>query len=94
MSILYLQVSLSCTEGPTIQVSVEEQCQTAANQTEPQPPTTASPLTPAPPSSQSSVELENIMLERMHRKGESGLKVCQARAARIDVVIENLFLAA
>ena len=40
------------------------------------------------------VELENIMLERMHRKGESGLKLCQARAAMIDVVIENLFLAA
>lgn len=39
-------------------------------------------------------ELENIMLERMHRKGESGRKVCQARAAMIDVVIENLFLAA
>ena len=40
------------------------------------------------------LELENVMLERMHRKGESGLKVCQARAAMIDVVIENLFLAA
>lgn len=40
------------------------------------------------------VELENVMLERMHRKGESGLKVCQARAAMIDVVVENLFLAA
>ena len=24
------------------------------------------------------VELENVMLERMHRKGESGLKVCHA----------------
>ena len=40
------------------------------------------------------VELENFMLERMHRKGDSGLEVCQARAAMIDVVIENLFLAA
>ena len=40
------------------------------------------------------VELESVMLERMHRKGESGRKVCQARAAMIDVVIENLFLAA
>ena len=40
------------------------------------------------------VELENVMLERMHRKGDSGLEVCQARAAMIDVVIENLFLAA
>jgi [protein-PII] uridylyltransferase len=39
-------------------------------------------------------ELENVMLERMHRKGKSGRKVCQARAAMIDVVIENLFLAA
>ncbi|MFL2833201.1 MAG: hypothetical protein ACJ0BK_06280 [Coraliomargaritaceae bacterium] len=37
------------------------------------------------------VELENVMLERMHRKGDSGLEVCQARAAMIDVVIENLF---
>lgn len=40
------------------------------------------------------VELENIMLERMHRKGESGRTLCQARAAMIDVVIENLFIAA
>lgn len=40
------------------------------------------------------VELENKMLERYHRKGDSGLKVCQARAAMTDVVIENLFLAA
>lgn len=40
------------------------------------------------------LELENRMLERYHRNGDSGLKVCQARAAIIDVVIENLFLAA
>ncbi|MEO0508230.1 MAG: [protein-PII] uridylyltransferase [Verrucomicrobiota bacterium] len=40
------------------------------------------------------MELENTMLERYHRKGDSGLKVCQARAAMVDVVIENLFLAA
>ena len=46
------------------------------------------------PSYKRYVELENVMLERMHRKGDSGLEVCQARAAMIDVVIENLFLAA
>ncbi|TVP79256.1 MAG: [protein-PII] uridylyltransferase [Puniceicoccaceae bacterium] len=40
------------------------------------------------------MELEGVMLERMHRKGDSGRKVCQARAAMIDVIIENLFLAA
>lgn len=40
------------------------------------------------------LELENTMLERYHRKGDSGLEVCQARAAIIDVLIENLFLAA
>ncbi|MBC8189588.1 MAG: [protein-PII] uridylyltransferase, partial [Puniceicoccaceae bacterium] len=40
------------------------------------------------------VELEKVMLERQHRKGTSGLEVCQARAAMTDVVIENLFLAA
>ena len=40
------------------------------------------------------VELENEMLKRYHHKGDSGLKVCQARTAMIDVVIENLFLAA
>jgi len=40
------------------------------------------------------VELEKVMLERLHRKGSSGLEVCQARAAMTDVVIENLFLAA
>ena len=40
------------------------------------------------------MELENTMLERYHRKGDSGLAVCQARAAMVDVVIENLFLAA
>ena len=40
------------------------------------------------------LELENTMLERYHRKGDSGLTVCQARAAMIDVLIENLFLAA
>lgn len=40
------------------------------------------------------MELESVMLERMHRKGEPGRKVCQARAAMTDVIIENLFLAA
>ncbi len=40
------------------------------------------------------MELENTMLQRYHRKGDAGMKVCQARAAMIDVVIENLFLAA
>ena len=40
------------------------------------------------------VELENEMLKRYHRKGDSGLKVCQARTAMVDVVIENLTLAA
>ena len=40
------------------------------------------------------VALENEMLKRYHRKGDSGLRVCHARAAMIDVVIENLFLAA
>lgn len=40
------------------------------------------------------IELENQMLERLHRKSNSGLEVCQARAAMADVVIENLFLAA
>jgi [protein-PII] uridylyltransferase len=40
------------------------------------------------------VELENEMLKRHHEKGESGLTLCQARAAMVDVVIENLFLAA
>ena len=40
------------------------------------------------------VELENTMLQRNHRKGASGMKNCQARAAMIDVVIENLFIAA
>lgn len=40
------------------------------------------------------MELENVMLERMHRKGKSGRQVCQARAAMLDVIIENLFIAA
>ena len=40
------------------------------------------------------IELENMMLERYHRKGDSGLKTCRARAAMVDVVIENLFLSA
>ena len=40
------------------------------------------------------VELENEMLKRNHRKGDSGRKVCQARTAMADVVIEHLFLAA
>ena len=40
------------------------------------------------------VELEKVMLERKHRQGKSGREVCQARAAMVDVVIENLFIAA
>lgn len=40
------------------------------------------------------LELENAMLERYHHNGDSGLEVCQARAAMIDVIVENLFLAA
>lgn len=40
------------------------------------------------------MQLENAMLERYHRKGDSGMKVCQARAAMVDVLIENLFLSA
>ncbi|MGJ8649128.1 MAG: [protein-PII] uridylyltransferase [Opitutaceae bacterium] len=40
------------------------------------------------------MELENTMLMRNHRKGSSGMKNCQARAAMIDVIIENLFIAA
>jgi [protein-PII] uridylyltransferase len=40
------------------------------------------------------VELESKMLKRSHQKGESGLTLCQARAAMVDVVVENLFLAA
>ena len=40
------------------------------------------------------VELEEVMLRRKHRQGESGREVCQARAAMVDVVIENLFIAA
>jgi len=40
------------------------------------------------------IQLENEMLKRHHQQGESGLKLCQARSAMVDVVIENLFLAA
>ena len=40
------------------------------------------------------IELENKMLKRLHQKSDSGLKVCQARAAMVDVVLENLLLAA
>ena len=40
------------------------------------------------------MKLENAMLERYHRQGNSGSQVCQARAAMVDVMIENLFLAA
>ena len=40
------------------------------------------------------VALENEMLKRYHRQGEPGFKVCHARAVMVDVVIENLFLAA
>ena len=35
------------------------------------------------------IELENKMLKRYHKKGAPGLEVCQARAAVVDVVIEN-----
>ena len=40
------------------------------------------------------LELENELLLRDHRKGWSGRKICQARTVMVDVVIENLFLAA
>lgn len=40
------------------------------------------------------LELENEMLKRSHRKGGSGREICQMRATMIDVVVENLFLAA
>ena len=40
------------------------------------------------------IELENEMLKRLHKKSSSGLEVCQARAAMVDVVLENLFLSA
>jgi len=40
------------------------------------------------------IELEEAILEEQHKKGASGLKVCQSRAAMVDVVIENIFLAA
>jgi [protein-PII] uridylyltransferase len=36
------------------------------------------------------LRLENEMLLRMHRKGESGLKVSHVRAVAIDVLLENL----
>ena len=59
----------------------------------------ASPLTRVPRSEQLPaykrfLELENELLARDHRKGWSGRKVCLARTAMVDVVIENLFLAA
>ena len=40
------------------------------------------------------VELESEMLKRHHRQGDSGFKDCKARTAMVDVVIENLFIAA
>lgn len=40
------------------------------------------------------LELENEILLRDHRKGLSGRKICLARTAMVDVVIENLFLSA
>ncbi len=40
------------------------------------------------------LELENEMLKRSHRKGGSGREICQMRTTMIDVVVENLFLAA
>ncbi|TVP83025.1 MAG: [protein-PII] uridylyltransferase, partial [Puniceicoccaceae bacterium] len=40
------------------------------------------------------LELENKMLARYHRNGESGLRVCRARAIVLDVLVENLFLGA
>ena len=40
------------------------------------------------------VRLENEMLKRYHRKGDSGLRVTKARAIVMDVIIENLYLQA
>lgn len=40
------------------------------------------------------IELENAALKKDHRKGLSGRVGCKARTAMVDVVIENLFLAA
>ncbi len=40
------------------------------------------------------VELESEMLKRHHRQGDSGFKDCKARTAMVDVVLENLFIAA
>ena len=40
------------------------------------------------------LRLENKMLRRYHRKGDSGLRVAQARAIVMDVLIENLFASA
>ena len=40
------------------------------------------------------VRLENEMLKRYHRKGDSGLRVTKARAIIMDVIIENLYLRA
>ena len=36
------------------------------------------------------VRLENEMLKRYHRKGDSGLRVTRARSIIMDVIIENL----
>ena len=36
------------------------------------------------------VRLEEEMLKRYHRKGDSGLRVTRARAIIVDVIIENL----
>lgn len=38
------------------------------------------------------LRLENEMLLRYHRKGDSGIRVARARAIMIDVLLENLFL--
>lgn len=40
------------------------------------------------------VRLENEMLKRYHRKGDSGFRVTKARAIVMDVIIENLYLRA
>jgi len=76
------QVSLSCTEGPTIQVSVEEHCQTG-----PQPTTSASPGSPPPPSSQSIIQ--EIVLSITERIGEVHNSV-EEKIQEIDQKVENV----
>ena len=40
------------------------------------------------------IRLEDEMLKRYHRKGDSGLRVTRARAIVMDVIIENLHVRA